>query len=88
MGGMTVRCLAPSYPDRMWEGVVGTQEVGEDIPLALACADISAPGRPAGQCALDLLLTGSWARPKSSLRCNSSLWRAQFLLPVGLPAQV
>lgn len=57
-----VRCLAPSYPDRMWEGVVGTQEVGEDIPLALACAETSGPGKPASPCAFDLLLTGSRAR--------------------------
>ena len=41
---------------------MGTQEVGEDIPLALACAETSAPGKPAGLCAFDLLLIGSRAR--------------------------
>lgn len=41
---------------------MGTQEVGEDIPLALACAETSAPGKPASPCASDLLLTGSRAR--------------------------
>ena len=41
---------------------MGTHEVGEDIPLALACAETSAPGKPASLCAFDLLLTGSRAR--------------------------
>ena len=41
---------------------MGTQEVGEDIPLALACAETSVPGKPASPCAFDLLLTGSRAR--------------------------
>ena len=67
---------------------MGTQEVSEKIPLALACSKTSAPTKPVRQCASDLLLTGSWARAQSSSRCNSSLWRAQFLFPVGLPAQV